>query len=150
MRELTGQDLREIGLLKHYRIIRRWVAKKTGLNHADIELLIYFDCLGEFRKRDFEDGTLIYSWDNRRWNRLLKDGWIVKYRGFTGSRSDKSYSIYKISLRMKNIIQQMYRIMLGKEDIPTSTRRNPAMKRISYSDKTLAAAIGKVNSDKTR
>ena len=31
MRELTGQDLREIGLLKHYRIIRRWVAKKTGL-----------------------------------------------------------------------------------------------------------------------
>ncbi|MFL3662282.1 MAG: hypothetical protein ACI6PN_11070, partial [Polaribacter sp.] len=85
-----------------------------------------------------------------RWNRLLKDGWIVKYRGFTGSRSDKSYSLYKISLQMKNIIQQMYRIMLGKEDIPTSTRRNPAMKRISYSDKTLAAAIGKVNSDKTR
>ena len=148
MRELTGQDLREIGLLKHYRIIRRWVAKKTNLNHADIELLIYFDCLGEFRKRDFEDGTLIYSWDNRRWNRLLKEGWIVKWRGYNGS--DKSYSIYKISFRCKCLIQQMYRIMLGEEDIPTSTRRNPLMKKDTYSAKVYSAAFDKVNKDKTR
>ena len=40
--------------------------------------------------------------------------------------------------------------MLGKEDIPTSMRRNPAMKRISYSDKVLATAIETVNKDKTR
>ena len=150
MKKPTGQDLKEMGLLKHYRIIRRWATKTNGLTDADLELLVYFDCIGRFTRQDFENGVLSYSWDNRRWNRLLKDGWIVKYRGFTGSRSDKSYSLYKISLQMKNIIQQMYRIMLGKEDIPTSTRRNPAMKRISYSDKTLAAAIGKVNSDKTR
>ena len=148
MRELTGQKLKEIGLLKHYRVIRRWACKKTGLTDADLELLIYFDCLGNFTRKDFEDGILIYSWDNRRWNRLLKEGWIVKWRGYNGA--DKSYSIYQVSLQTKNIIQQIYRIMLGKEDIPTSTRRNPAMKRISYSDKTLATAIGKINKDKTR
>ena len=148
MRKLTGQKLKEIGLLKHYRVIRRWACKKTGLTDADLELLIYFDCLGNFTRKDFEDGILIYSWDNRRWNRLLKEGWIVKWRGYNGA--DKSYSIYQVSLQTKNIIQQIYRIMLGTEDIPTSTRRNPAMKRISYSDKTLATAIGKINKDKTR
>ena len=148
MRELTGQKLKEIGLLKHYRVIRRWACKKTGLTDADLELLIYFDCLKKFTRKDFEDGILIYSWDNRRWNRLLKEGWIVKWRGYNGA--DKSYSIYQVSLQTKNIIQQIYRIMLGTEDIPTSTRRNPAMKRISYSDKTLATAIGKINKDKTR
>ena len=148
MRELTGQKLKEIGLLKHYRVIRRWACKKTGLTDADLVLLIYFDCLGNFTRKDFEDGILIYSWDNRRWNRLLKEGWIVKWRGYNGA--DKSYSIYQVSLQTKNIIQQIYRIMLGTEDIPTSTRRNPAMKRISYSDKTLATAIGKINKDKTR
>ena len=148
MRKLTGGDLKELGLLKHYRIIRKWACKTNGITDADLELLIYFDCLGQFRKRDFEDGSLTYSWDNRRWNRLLKEGWIVKWRGYNGA--DKTYSIYEISFRTKNIIQQIYRIMLGKEDIPTSKRRNPAMKRISYSDKTLATAIEKINKDKTR
>ena len=111
MRKLTGQDFRELGFLKHYRIVRRWACKKTELNNADIELLIYFDCIGEFRKTDFEEGILTYSWDNRRWNKLLKQGWIVKWRGYNGS--DKTYSIYKISFRCKCLIQQIYRIMLG-------------------------------------
>jgi hypothetical protein len=149
MRELTGQELRDIGLLKHYRIIRRWVCKKTGLNNADLELLIYFDCIGEFRKHDYEEGILTYSWDNRRWNMLLKEGWIVKWRGFDRA-ADQSHSIYKVSLRCVNIIQQMYRIMLGKEDIPTSMRRNPIMKRKTYTDKVMSAAIKNINKDKTR
>ena len=127
MRKLTGGDLKDLGLLKHYRIIRKWACKTNGITDADLELLIYFDCLGQFRKRDFEDGSLTYSWDNRRWNRLLKEGWIVKWRGYNGS--DKTYSIYKISFRCKCLIQQVYRIMLGEEDIPTSTRRNPIMKK---------------------
>lgn len=148
MRKLTGGDLKELGLLKHYRIIRRWATKTNGITDADLELLIYFDCLGQFRKRDFEDGSLTYSWDNRRWNRLLKEGWIVKWRGYNGS--DKSYSIYKISFKCKCLIQQMYRIMLGEEDIPTSTRRNPLMKKDTYSAKVYSVAFDKVNNDKTR
>lgn len=148
MRKLGARDIKDLNLLKHYRIIRKWACKNNDLNDADLELLIYFDCLDQFRKRDFEDGSLTYSWDNRRWNRLLKDGWIVKWRGY--NRSDKSYSIYKISFRCKCLIQQVYRIMLGEEDIPTSTRRNPLMKKDTYSAKVYSAAFDKVNKDKTR
>ncbi len=145
---LSARDIKDLNLIKHYRIIRKWACKNNELNDADLELLIYLDCIGFFSKKDFIAGVYSYSWDNRRWNRLLKEGWIVKWRGYNGA--DKSYSIYQVSLQTKNIIQQIYRIMLGTEDIPTSTRRNPVMKRISYSDKTLATAIEKINKDKTR
>ncbi len=148
MKKLSARDVKDLNLLKHYRIIRKWACKNNDLNDADLELLIYFDCMDLFTKHDFEIGTYSYSWDNRRWNRLLKEGWIVKWRGYNGS--DKSYSIYKISFRCKCLIQQMYRIMLGEEDIPTSTRRNPLMKKDTYSAKVYSAAFDKINKDKTR
>jgi len=44
----------------------------------------------------------------------------------------------------------MYRIMLGEEDIPETTRSNYIMKRSSYSDKVLSTSITYLNKDKTR
>ena len=73
MKKLTARDVKDLNLLKHYRIIRKWACKNNGLNDADLELLIYFDCMDLFTKHDFEIGTYSYSWDNRRWNRLLKE-----------------------------------------------------------------------------
>ena len=74
---LDASDIRELNLMKHYRIIRKWACKNNNLNDADLELLIYLDCIDFFTKKDFEMGVYSYSWDNRRWNRLLKEGWIV-------------------------------------------------------------------------
>ena len=145
---LEASDIKNLNLLKHYRIIRKWACKNNDLNDADLELLIYFDCMDLFTREDFKIGTYSYSWDNRRWNRLLKEGWIIVWRQH--NRTTQKYNIYKVSFKCKQLISRMYRIMLGKEDIPTSKRRNPAMKRISYSDKTLATAIEKINKDKTR
>lgn len=148
MRELTGQKLKEIGLLKHYRVIRRWACKKTGLTDADLELLIYFDCLGNFTRKDFEDGILIYSWDNRRWNRLLKKGWIVVWR--KRNRTTQKYHLYEVSFKCKQLIQRVYRIMLGEEDLPISKRRNKLIAGSSYTDKVMTQAIYNVNKDKNR
>jgi hypothetical protein len=80
VRKLTSSDLKELNLFKHYRIIRKWACKNNNLNDADLELLIYLDALDMFTKQDFKIGTYAYSWDNRRWNRLLKEGWIVVWR----------------------------------------------------------------------
>ena len=44
----------------------------------------------------------------------------------------------------------MYKILLGEEDIPTSTRRNKIMKGQSYIDKVLITSIDNVNKDKNR
>ena len=145
---LKSTDLRKMGLLKHYRIVRRWACKTHDLNNADVELLIYFDCIGEFKRTDFENGTLTYAWDNRRWNSLIKTGWIKLYRKH--NKGDSKYSLYKISFQANCLIQKMYRIMLGEEDIPSSARRSPIMKGKTYMDRQDRKAIELVNKDKTR
>ena len=145
---LEPNDIRNLNLLKHYRIIRKWACKNYDLNDADLELLIYFDCMDLFTREDFKIGTYSYSWDNRRWNRLLKEGWIIVWRQH--NRTTQKYNIYKVSFKCKQLISRMYRIMLGKEDIPTSLHRNKIMKGKTYMDKVMITCIENVNKDKSR
>jgi len=146
MRKLTSSDLKDLNLLKHYRIIRKWAAKTCNIKESDLELLIYLDAIDFFTRKDFKEGTYSYSWDNRRWNRLLKEGWIVVWR--ERNRTTQKYNIYKVSFKCKQLISRMYRIMLGEEEIPTSLQRNPIMKRKSYMDKVLSYSILQANKDK--
>ena len=146
--KLTAGDIRDLNILKHYRIIRKWACKNNNLTDADLEVLIYLDCMDLFSKYDFEQGVYSYSWDNRRWSRLLKDGWINVWRH--RNRTTQKYNIYKVSFKCKQLIMRMYRIMLGQDDIPTSARRNKLIKGDSYTDKVLTQAIYNVNKDKQR
>lgn len=148
MKRLESSDLRELGLLKHYRIIRRWACRNNNLADADLELLIYFDCMGFFTKQDYKIGTYAYSWDKMRWDRLLKEGWIVVWR--ERNRTTQKYNIYKVSFKCKQLINRMYRIMLGEEDISTNERSNVIMKGKTYIDTVMQSAIENLNKDKTR
>lgn len=142
MRKPTPQDLKELNLLKHYRIIRKWACKANGLNDADLELLIYLDSLEHFTKQDFKTGQYSFSWDNRRWNKLIKKDWVVVWRH--RNRTTQKYNIYKTSFKFKHILSRMYRIMLGEEDLPNIKKKK------SYTDKVMAFAMANVNNDKTR
>jgi hypothetical protein len=148
MRKLTSSDIKDLHILKHYRIIRKWASKTCNIKDADLELLIYLNALELFNKQDFKIGTYSYSWDNRRWNRLLKEGWIVVWR--KRNRTTQKYNIYKVSFKCKQLISKIYRIMLGEEDIPTTTRSNKIMKKQNYMDTVLSRSILNVNKDKKR
>jgi len=148
MIRLEPNDIKDIGLLKHYRTIRRWACRNNDLTDADLELLIYFDCMEFFTKNDFKIGTYAYSWNNRRWNDLLMKGWITVWR--ERNHTTQKYNIYKVSFKCKQLISRMYRIMLGAEDIPTTPRSNKIMKNNTYTDIVLRSAINNVNKDKTR
>jgi len=148
MRKLDAEDIKELNLLKHYRIIRKWACKNNGLTDAELELLIYLDAVNYFTKKDFIKGTYSYSWNNRRWNKLIKENWIVVWRH--RNRTTQKYNIYKVSFKFKQLIIRIYKIMLGEEDILTSKRRNNIMKGNSYIDKVLTKSIYDVNKDKNR
>ena len=148
MKRLNAEDVKSLNLLKHYRIIRKWACKNNGLIDADLELLIYLDCINLFSKKDFEMGAYSYSWDNRRWNKLIQNEWIVVWR--SRNRTTQKYNIYKVSFKAKQLIKRMYRIMPGEEDIPISERRNKIMKGKTYIDKVLQTSIMNVNKDKQR
>jgi len=142
MRKPTSKDLKDLHLLKHYRIIRKWACKTCDLKDADLELLIYLDSIEHFRKEDFKTGQYSYSWDNRRWNKLLKNDWIVVWRHH--NRTTQKYNIYKTSFKFKHLLSRIYRIMLGEEDLPDVKNKK------TYTDKVMAFAIANVNNDKTR
>ena len=148
MKKLDARQIKDLSLLKHYRIIRKWACKNNGLTDAELELLIYLDCIGLFTKHDFEIGAYSYSWNNRRWAKLKQNDWIVVWRH--RNRTTQKYNIYKVSFKGQQLISRMYRIMLGEEDIPTSMKRNKIMKGDSYINKVLQTSINNVNKDKSR
>ncbi len=148
MKRLEAEDIKNLNLLKHYRIIRKWVCKNNGLTDAEFELLVYLDCVGMFTINDFKMGTYSYSWNTRRWSKLVANDWIVVWR--KRNRTNQKYNIYKISFKGKQLIKRVYRIMLGEEDIPTSERRNKIMKGNTYIDKVMQTSIYNVNNDKNR
>ena len=144
---LSAQDIKDLNLMKHYRIIRKWACKNNDLTDSDLELLIYLDCKDMFTKHDFEIGTYSYSWNNRRWNKLLKQGWITIWRN--RNRPTHKFNIYKVSFKGKQLIKRIYRIMLGQEDINVASR-NKIITGTSYMDKVMTKAIYNLNKDKTR
>jgi hypothetical protein len=148
MRSLSVSDIKELNLLKHYRIIRKWACKNNDLNDADLELLIYLDSVGVFNIKDFKIGTYSYSWETRRWSRLVDSGWIVIWR--KRNRTTQKHNMYQVSFKCKQLIHRIYRIMLGEEDLPISKRRNKLINGKSYTDKVLTKAIYNVNKDKNR
>ncbi len=136
----------KVDFLKYYRLVSRWAAKNNNLNIADLELLFYLDPILYFTINDFKDGTLFYSWDKERFYRLQREGWIEKtYKGI-GRRGD--HNKYKVSQKGKLLINKIYRILIDKEDIPSSARRNTIMKRKTYIDKVYSQAIKKFNKQK--
>lgn len=144
---ITGLDLKEAGILKYYRLVRKWARRTYGMQEADIELLIYLDSLNYFTRKQFMDGEYIYSWDKHRWERLRSDGWIDVWR--ERNRRDAKYAIYKTSFKCKQMIARIYKILAGEEDLPTS-ERNTFYKNKSYTDKVFNKAIDSMIKDPDR
>ena len=144
---LTGEDLREINLLKYYRLVRRWACKTYNLKDADLELLVYLDCKELFTRNDFIDGVYTYSWDKNRWERLRKQGWIDVFK--ERNRTTSKYAVYKVSSKSKRLINRIYRILLAEEDLPTATT-SVFYKNKTYTDKVFNKAIDDMIRDKDR
>jgi len=138
----------KVDFLKYYRLVSRWACKTYDLKVADLELLFYLDPIVYFTITDFQDGTLYYSWDKTRFYRLQREGWIEKIHNGNGRLGD--HHKYKVSSKGQRLIKRIYRILIGKEDLPESTKRNKIMKGQSYSDKVYRQAIKKFNRDKER
>ena len=144
---LDASDLRDIKLFKYYRLVRKWACKTYNLTDADLELLIYLDCKERFTRQEFIDGVYTMSWDKKRWDRLRSLGWIDVWRH--RNRTSIKYSIFKTSFKCSQLISRIYRILLGKEDLPTS-ERNIFFKNKSYSDKVYNKAIDDMIRDNDR
>jgi len=145
---ITAQDIRDMNLLKYYRLVRRWARKTYGFTDADLELLVYLDCKKLFTRNDFINGSYTYSWDKNRWERLRRDGWIDVFK--ERNRTSSKYAVYKVSFKGQQLITRIYRILLGEEDLPVCKGSNVFYNNKTYTDKVFNKAIDDMINDKER
>ena len=144
---IEPDDIREMGLFKYYRLVRKWACKTYDIKEADLELLIYLDCKKRFTRNEFIEGLYTYSWDKRRWERLRSASWIEVWRH--RNRLDIKYSIYTTSFKCQLMINRIYKILLGQEDMPI-TSRSVFYSNKTYTDKVFNKAIDDMIKDKER
>ena len=66
--------------LKYWRVIRYFIKQKYGLTTGDLDMLLFLYSEDIFSKEKFEEFDNLLSWDEDRFDRLLRDGWIEVFR----------------------------------------------------------------------
>lgn len=136
----------KVDFLKYYRLVSRWACKENNLPISDLELLFYLDPIKYFTLEDFKNGTLYYHWDRQRFYRLQREGWLEKIHKGNGRLGD--HNKYKVSMKGKLLINRIYKVLIGEEDIPLNAKRSKIAKKSGYVDKVYANAISKFNKGK--
>ena len=127
--------------LKFWRVIRYFVKAKYNLTQADLDVLLFLYSESYFSKDKFKDFDKLLSWDKNRFDRLLRDGWIVVFR----KRSGKRKALYELSYKGRRCVNSIYKKLSG-EEIPTAQTANPMFKKnVSYSDKVYRNMIEEMN-----
>lgn len=127
--------------LKYWRVIRYFIKVKYNLSQADLDILLFLHSEGYFDKDKFREFDNLLSWNEARFDNLLRDGWIEVFR----KRTKTSKTIYKLSYKSKRVITSIYKKLSG-EEIPTSQSTNPMFaKNVSYTDKVYRNFILEMN-----
>lgn len=109
-----------------------------------MEFLIYLEPIDYFTMDDFKTGTFMLTWNNNRFWRMTKQGWITRIKKGRNERSR-----YVVSQKGKRLINRIYRILLREEPLPEGVASNKTMKREGFADKMYSQLIKKFNRDET-
>ena len=127
--------------LKYWRVIRYFIKAKYGINTADLDMILFLNSEIYFGRDKFKEFNNLLSWDEARFKRLLRDGWIEVFR----KREGVHKTLYSLSYKTKRVVDSIYKKLNG-EEIPTSQTSNPMFaKNVSYSDKIYRNMIIEMN-----
>lgn len=127
--------------LKYWRVIRRFIKVKYNLSESDLDILLFLNSEGKFTRSKFKEFDRILSWDRKRFERLMNEGWIDVFRKRDGNLA----GLYELSYKAKRVITSIYKKLSG-EEIPTSPTTNPIfLRNVSYTDNRYKKAITEMN-----
>ena len=128
--------------LKHWRLVKYLMKKQYDLTQQDLEMLLFLYSEKKFTKDDFKFFEGVLSWDVGRFTRLKKAGWIKQWRTNYGT---KRRAIYELTHKGKTAMARVYRLLLGEEKFPESSRRNPFHATKRHSEYKYFNAMKKIN-----
>ncbi len=127
--------------LKYWRVIRYYVKAKYGLTQADLDMLLFLYSEQYFTKAKFKEFDQLISWNVKRFDYLLRDGWIVVFRRQFGTTG----AVYELSFKTSRLISSIYKKLSG-EEIPTcNVNNNMFAKNVKYTDKVYKNFIIEMN-----
>ncbi len=127
--------------LKYWRVIRQFIKVKYNLSQGDLDVILFLNSEKYFSKDKFQEFDELLSWDEDRFDRLLRDGWIEVFR----KRVGKNKTLYSLSYKTLRVVSSIYKKLDG-EEIPTSVTGNPMFaKNVSYTDKVYRNFIKSMN-----
>ena len=127
--------------LKYWRVIRYFILKKYKLTTGELDVLLFLYSEKYFSKDKFNEFDELISWDVNRFDKLLRDGWVVVFR----KRQGKKKALYEVSYKGRRMLGSMYKKLSG-EEIPESPSVNPMfLKNVSYTDKVYRNMIIEMN-----
>ena len=127
--------------LKYWRVIRYFIKAKYKINTGELDVLLFLYSEKYFSKDKFNEFDELISWDVNRFNKLLRDGWVVVFR----KRQGKKKALYEVSYKGRRMLVSMYKKLNG-EEIPESPSVNPMfLKNVSYTDKVYRNMIVEMN-----
>jgi hypothetical protein len=132
-----GQDY-----LKYFRVVRQWAKTKHNISSADLDMMLFLFSERLFTRDCFTDFAMTMSWDTERFNRMLKDEWIIIWRKRTGMESN----LYELSFKGKRLVRSVYKKLNGEERLSDNYQNNPMFaKNASYTDKRYRRIVKKMN-----
>lgn len=127
--------------LKYWRVIRYFVKAKYNITQAELDMILFLYSEQYFGKDKFQEFNNLLSWDIKRFNKMLKEGWIQVFR----KRVGKHKTLYQLSDRAINMVRLIYNKLEG-EEIAMKADNNPLFKRnVSYEDKVYRNMIKQMN-----
>ena len=139
----TSRKQPEHYYLKYWSVVKYWAKRKYDVTTADIEMMMFLYSEHLFNKTKFEEYQDIMSWDKNRFYKLIKQGWIHKWRNKKG----KEAALYELTYKGKRMISNIYGKLKG-EEFPENYVNNPVFKHdVKFRDKVFRNQMKKINKE---
>jgi len=127
--------------LKYWRVIRYYTQRKYNLKTAELDMLLFLRSERYFTKQKFKEFNTLLSWDDKRFYKLMKEGWIERFSW----KKKRHTTIYKVTNKSQSMMTIMYRQLNGDE-LPVVADVNPLFrKNVKYTDKVYRNMIKNMN-----
>jgi len=109
--------------LKYWRVIEYWAKTKYEIAQADLDLMLFLHSEKYFGHKDLEEYGAIMGFERKRLERLIKEGWIDRFR----THYKNQRAIFKLSYKASRMVDAIYAVLSG-EEIPMDPKVNPLFK----------------------
>ncbi len=116
----------KVDFLRLWTFIEPWARSNHELSASDLKMLLFLDPLDWFTVKEFKEGTLWMSWEPKKIYRLINEGWVKKTHSGRGRIG--GHNKYKVTQRGNLLVRRIYKMLIGKEPIPESAKRNQRVK----------------------